>query len=490
MGDTGLGLDISAFTRGCVLVIGDVMIDAFVYGGVHRVSPEAPIPVVRVTSEREMPGGAANVASNIAALGGKAIIVGVIGDDEAGRRLQALIQATTNIVESLVVDGARPTTLKTRYIGNKQQVLRVDRECSLEISCETVREIITLFENNLDKADVVALSDYMKGVITDDMARFVIEKCREEGKAVIVDPKRENWDVFRGATLIKPNLQELARASRQPCKTDAEVNYAAEKMAEEFGVAVLLTRSDKGMSLYRAGVDPIHVRANAREVFDVSGAGDTAFATLAISIASNCCLDNAMKMSNIAAGVAVSKRGTATVNAGELLRAWAEEAKNSERIVSWREASDITKAWRALGYRVGFTNGCFDILHAGHVSLLAKAAARCDKLVVGINSDNSVRRIKGSSRPVQEETSRLKVMAALTSISLVTVFEEDSPLQLIDALKPDILFKGADYKEQDVVGRDLISSWGGKVEIIDLEEGFSTTAAIKRAVDQSTNAKN
>lgn len=477
-------LDVERLRSGSVLVVGDVMLDTFVYGQVSRISPEAPIPIVSVANERKMAGGAANVALNVAALGAHVAVVGLTGDDEAGRALQQLLSAEQHAVTAnLVVDVQRPTSLKTRYVGNNQQILRVDRESTAPAVGAIEGALIRAFKAHLAAAQVVAISDYGKGVLTDRVLTEVIGLCRDASIPIVVDPKRARWEAYRGSTVIKPNLQELARATGIDCHRGADVDRAAAQIVDSLGAAILLTRSQDGMSLYEPGRKPVHARAAAHEVFDVSGAGDTALAAFAVSLASHHSQSDAMQIANVAAGVAVTKLGTAVVSADELARAWTGDlfANPTGRVMSPAAAAAVCHDWRARGLRIGFTNGCFDILHAGHVSMLTKAASQCDRLVVALNSDASVRRLKGSDRPVQDEASRAHVLAALQAASLVTVFEEDTPLELIKLLKPDMLFKGADYSVSQVIGGDLVRSWGGEVVLVELVPGRSTTSAIRRA---------
>lgn len=486
-GDDGmmrLSHDISRLRQGSLLVVGDVMLDAFVYGNVARISPEAPIPILSVLEEMNAPGGAANVALNAAALGARAVVVGLVGDDSPGRELHALIgSARYPAVADFVVDAERPTTVKTRYVGNKQQILRSDRESTAPPRRAVEDNILARVAARLPAAQIVAISDYAKGVLTDRALTEIIATCRKAGVPVVIDPKRAHWEIYRGAAALKPNLRELAIATGIDCDCDERIDRAAMTVAAELGVQVLLTRSQNGMSLYRAGCAPAHARASTHEVFDVSGAGDTALAAFASALAADLSAVEAMQIANVAAGVAVTKLGTAIVTANELASACAagEAACPVERIATRERAAAICHHWKARGLRVGFTNGCFDLVHAGHVSMLAKAASRCDRLVVALNSDASVRRLKGDSRPVQTEQSRTQVMSAMEAASLVTVFDEDTPFELIKLLKPDVLFKGADYTEEQTVGGDLVRQWGGEVVLIDLVDGFSTSRAIRRA---------
>lgn len=484
-------IDSDRYRRASVLTIGDVMLDTFVYGDVTRISPEAPIPVLNIRSQNSMPGGAANVAANVAALGAQSTIISVVGRDEAGDNLhKALRSLHDNYKTQFIIDSKRPTSLKIRYIAGAQQLMRADWEVVEPIRPDTAAELLASVRRCVADHDIIALSDYGKGVLTDLVISSVIEIARAAGKIVIVDPKRLNFAGYRGATYIKPNLSELARATGMRCTTDDEAEAAANVVIAETGAAVLLTRSEKGISLFRAGGPPVHVRTTAREVFDVSGAGDTALAAFAAALAAGEPEDAAIHIANAAAGVAVSKRGTALVSFDELAASLSDGLffDAVEGVVSPERAAAIAKIWKGRGLKVGFTNGCFDIVHSGHVTMLGKAAAHCDRLVVGLNTDASVRRLKGPSRPVQVEASRVQVLANMKNVDLVTLFDDDTPLELIKAIEPDVLFKGADYSESQVVGGDFVKERGGKVVLIDLVENMSTTNAIRRAMGSQQTA--
>jgi D-beta-D-heptose 7-phosphate kinase/D-beta-D-heptose 1-phosphate adenosyltransferase len=478
------GLDIERLQKASVLVVGDVMLDIFVYGSVTRISAEAPIPILTVKEEVKMPGGAANVALNVSALGARVAVIGVIGADRAGEDLSELICSISYpVTADFVVDPDRCTTSKTRYIGNKQQILRSDRETTASAGPEIEDELLARIYGRIRDAHVVALSDYGKGVLTDRVLTEILRMCRRTGIPAIIDPKRSNWEIYRGASVIKPNLQELVRATGLDCTNEKIIEQAADKIIADLNVEILLTRSQDGMSLFRAGHRPEHTLASGYEVYDVSGAGDTALATFSSAIGAGSDMVTAMRIANVAAGIVVTKLGTAVVTFDELARACLDGEPHLpvEKVVSREVAAAICRNWKAQGLHVGFTNGCFDLVHAGHVSLLAKAASRCDRLVIALNSDASVRRLKGQGRPIQNESSRAQVTAALHAASLVTIFDEETPYELIELLKPDILFKGADYSEDEVIGGELVKLWGGKVELIELVEGLSTTKAIKRA---------
>lgn len=480
--------DTAQLANARILVVGDLMLDCFRYGSVARISPEAPVPVLSVTREQKMLGGAGNVLANIAALGGKAGLIAVIGDDEAGRRCAAMIADKGGDPTLLVQSPARPTTLKTRFISGSQQLLRCDEEDSSLLPEAIEDEIVAHFDRAIGDYDVVALSDYAKGLLTDRVLRHAIARCRALDKPVVVDPKRRDFTAYAGASVIKPNRSELAAYSGLPCRDLASSATAAALAMETTGAAILLTLSEDGMALFRPGHELAHFRATATEVFDVSGAGDTTLAIFCAGLASGMAMDDAALIANAGAGAVVRKLGTATLSSKEL--AHAVNKLNPTRIEAPQpgtgaictaaEAAHIVEAWKGDGLRVGFTNGCFDIVHAGHVQILRAARACCDRLVVGLNSDASIARIKGPARPVQAEASRAAVLAAMDPVDLVVVFDEDTPLSLIELLLPTDLIKGADYREDQVVGADIVKDHGGKVHLVDLLPGLSTTAAIAR----------
>jgi len=466
-----------------VLCVGDVILDRFIYGDVARISPEAPVPVLRLRETRTMLGGAGNVVHNIARLGGEAVLLGLIGADDSGAHLTGLIERIPGLTSACVTSRLRPTIAKTRYIAAGQQVVRADEESSLKVAPEEDAALLAALEGAIAGAKAVILSDYGKGVLSAAVIARAIALAHERRIPVLVDPKSEDFAAYRGATCITPNLRELAAAARLPVKTEAEVIAACRAvMADAQSEAILATRSEKGMLLVEADGGVHSVPARAREVFDVSGAGDTVIAVLALAHASGLSLAQAMRVSNAAAGVVVSKSGTATVELAELLHELDDAGENGARspVRSDAEAGAVVERWKQQGLVVGFTNGCFDILHAGHVSLLAAARSKCDRLVVGINSDASVSRLKGATRPINRLEHRCAVMAAIKYVDCVTSFDEDTPLRLITHLVPDVLFKGADYRAEDVVGGDVVRRAGGRVLLLDLVPGQSTTGIINR----------
>jgi D-beta-D-heptose 7-phosphate kinase/D-beta-D-heptose 1-phosphate adenosyltransferase len=468
-----------------VLVVGDVMLDRYIYGSVTRISPEAPIPIFNVEQERIMPGGAGNVAINVASLGASVTLTGVIGDDNDGSTIRRLLTGTGNIRCELIIDHNRPTTVKSRFVAVSQQLLRSDRERPEAISAERETELLERVKQCVNEIDAIALSDYAKGVLTDRVLSEIINMAWRARKPLIVDPKRADFRAYAGARLIKPNISELERAAGMTCDTEEAAEVAARDIVARTGSDVLLTRSEKGMSLYQAGAPTVHAHSAAKEVYDVSGAGDTALAVTTTGLAVGLTAEESMRLANAAAGLVVSKLGTSHVTREELslaLRlAASQENQAHDHILSLDQAVSISRAWQKQGFRVGVTNGCFDILHAGHIALLAKARSECDRLIVALNSDESVRRLKGTSRPVQTLASRASVLAALGCVDLVVPFEQDTPIDLIRALRPSVLIKGGDYVEAEVVGGSFVKSYGGRVVLVDLLPNLSTTSIIKRA---------
>jgi D-beta-D-heptose 7-phosphate kinase/D-beta-D-heptose 1-phosphate adenosyltransferase len=470
-----------------VLVVGDLMLDDFVYGEVSRISPEAPAPVLAVSRSEMVAGGAGNVARNLAALGARCVFVGVVGEDEAGRRLASDLASAPRIEAHLVVDPARPTTRKTRYVSehHSTHLLRADWELAAPVDAATEQALIAQALAALPRVGAVVLSDYAKGVLTPGLIAAVIAAARKAGKPVIVDPKRFDVTVYHGATLITPNRQELTVATGRDATTDDDAALAAEELRQKVGAtAVLVTRSEQGMTLVADGEAPVHVPAYAVKVLDVSGAGDTVVAVLAAMLASGAGFEPAMRAANAAAAVVVGKRGTATVSLAELrarILPAASLASEEKIVFDWSVLDLRLDVWRRQGLRIGFTNGCFDLLHPGHVRVLAQARAACDRLLVGLNGDASVKRLKGEGRPVQDAHARAEVLAALEAVDLVVVFDQDTPLELIQRVRPKVLVKGGDYIKESVVGREVVEAEGGEVILVETVPGHSTTSMIARS---------
>ena len=481
--DSELAGRVRHFADTCVLVLGDVMLDRYVSGSAHRLSPEAPIPVLRPSGSRTTLGGAANVALNVAALGGTAVLVGVVGDDPAGVELGRLLRDTAQVRADLVTAPHRPTTAKTRFMAGSHQLLRLDEETTEPLDAATAASVLARFEAALPRARVVVLSDYAKGVLCDGVLRAALDMAAAHGCMVIADPKRPDFAAYRGTTVLTPNEHEVRIATHIGAEHDAEADRAGRAALAATGAeAVLVTRSANGLTLVRRDEPALHLPTRARAVADVSGAGDTLVAALAVALGAGATLPEAAALANVTAGISVSKQGTATVTAAELLGTLHLEylVATDRKVATLEQALASVAAWRARRLKIGFANGCFDLIHPGHVRLLTEARAACDRLIVALNTDASVRRLKGPTRPVQSESARSTVMASLAPVDLVTLFDDDTPLALIRALRPDVLVKGADYTVEQVVGGDLVRGWGGRVLLVDLQQGHSTSGTIRR----------
>lgn len=471
---------VKQFSRASVLVVGDAMLDRYVYGEITRISPEAPVPILTVIREVAMPGGAGNVVRNLIALEGAAAFVSVVGDDQAGSDLTGLIGGQQGVEPWLLVQGGRTTTLKTRYIAQGQHLIRADREETMALPEKLAERLVRIATDAMAATSVTVLSDYRKGVLGADVAQRLIAAAKALGRPVIVDPKGTDYSRYAGADIVTPNRRELAEATGLSLTTEASIVAAAQVLLQRhnFG-AVLVTRAEDGMSLITP--DAIrHYPGEAREVFDVSGAGDTVVATLAAALAVQVPLFEAARLANIAGGIVVGKVGTAVARPNEILAAITPVTGALRKVVTPADAAEAAERWRMRGYKVGFTNGCFDLLHPGHVHLLEQCRAMCDRLIVGMNSDDSVKRLKGPTRPVHPEAARAAVLASLASVDLVCMFEDDTPLNILTLIKPDLLIKGADYTRETVVGADEVESWGGKLALAELLPGHSTTATLAR----------
>ncbi|WP_294389616.1 D-glycero-beta-D-manno-heptose-7-phosphate kinase [uncultured Sphingomonas sp.] len=469
---------------GCrVAVIGDLMLDSYLSGEVSRISPEAPVPVMRVQSEKSVPGGAANVAANLASLGLSVSMVGLAGQDVARDELVTALEKLGDVdCSGIIAAPGRRTTRKLRIIGAHQQIVRVDHEDVLPCTADVEDRFLTAAVAAIDAADVVIVSDYAKGVCSDRVLRQVLDHAAATAKKVVVDPKRADLAAYRGATVLTPNRKELHDATKMPVDSDEEVAAAVKVAQQSCGSDLLVTRSEKGMSFFPLDGAPVHLGTIAQAVFDVSGAGDTVVAVLAAALAAGLPFVEGMRMANHAAGIVVSKLGTASVTRAELAESLLAEGAPAEigdgALVSRDDAVTLRWAWQREKLTVGFANGCFDLLHPGHVSLIRQAADSCDRLIMALNSDASVKRLKGPSRPIQDEQARAQVMGALKGVAAVVIFDEDTPGELIDALQPDVLVKGADYTVDQVVGADVVQARGGRVVLAQLSPGHSTSRLV------------
>lgn len=467
-----------------VLCVGDVMLDRFIYGNVERISPEAPIPIFTATREERMLGGAGNVVRNLLSLGAEASFAAVVGDDAVATQLTSLVGSENHLTPYLISERGRISTKKTRYVAGGQQILRSDSETKKAITEDTTNKILELLLPELFNHHAIILSDYGKGVLTPAMCKRIITEARTRSVPVFVDPKARDVSIYAGATVLSPNLKELALASGvDSFADDAAIISAAQTLCRTYAFQyVLTTRGERGMTLVDAEGLVVHVDATASEVFDVSGAGDTVIATLAATYAAGAPMPLAVELANLAGGIVVGRLGTAVVHRTDLTAALYTHRTQAlqQKILPRDTALATVTNWKRDGLRVGFTNGCFDIMHAGHIQLLSDARAHCDKLVVALNTDASVRGLKGPTRPVNAEMDRAQVLAALGVVDAVVLFDEETPLELLKLLTPDVLMKGADYKKEQVVGWELVESYGGRVELLPLKDGYSTTNIIKK----------
>ena len=467
-----------------ILIIGDLILDHYIQGAVNRISPEAPVPVLSQASERDVLGGAGNVANNILALGADAILVGVVGQDGPGNRFIELA-GQTGISFAPIFDRSRRTTQKTRLLGGQQQLLRVDNEDLTQIDEKIEEEIINVFVAMCIGASAIIISDYKKGLLTPRVLREVISFAGVHSIPTFIDPKGSDYRAYVGANYIKPNRAELEILSGIKCDKLSDVERAAKFLSSETGSTILVTLSQDGMILFSTDGQSFSLPTLAREVFDVSGAGDTAIAAFAFAISQNASPQLAASFANVASGIAVSKIGTASVSFQEILHAsqkthFIDEADQAQHF-SLSEAVEVAQNWRRRSFKVGFTNGSFDLLHPGHIALLREAAAQCDRLIVAINSDASVKRLKGSLRPIQNDMARADVVSAIGCVDHVVIFDEDTPLEAIMAICPDVLIKGADYAETEIVGADFVKKNGGKIVRVELKQGHSTTNLVTRS---------
>ncbi len=508
----GSSSDIVAAMAGVsVLVVGDIMLDKFVYGAVNRISPESPVPVLSVSREDVMLGGAANALASLVGLGVRGQLLSVVGDDDHGRALVQKVRDLGVDSEGVVVDADRPTIVKTRFLAGHQQMLRADYEKKHAVPEDITAQLLAKAEAMISDVQAVVLSDYDKGLLSAGFIAALIKLARAVGVPVIVDPKGQDYSLYSGASAVTPNKKELSEASRGAAvESDAEVVAAATALIERSGVeAVVATRSGDGISVVQEHAEPVHLRTVDIEVFDVSGAGDVVIATIAAAVAVGASLPDAAGLANVAGGIAVSKVGTSPIRVQELLEALQEggvadiqthvarglnaELAKADRVrqagvSDWQEAQEQVKRWRARGLKVGLTNGCFDILHYGHVNYLNEARGKCDRLIVAMNSDASVRVLKGEMRPVHDEDSRASVLGALGSVDMVVMFgaekagDDNTASALIEKLQPDIYFKGGDYTVEQIPEAAGVIAYGGVVEVMPIYEGHSTTGSIKKMV--------
>jgi len=468
-------LSMPRFDQAAVLVVGDVMLDRYWHGGTSRISPEAPVPVVKVEQSEDRPGGAGNVALNVSALGAAGYLVGVTGKDADAEALGQRLKAAGVHCDFQQIEGL-PTITKLRVISRHQQLIRLDFEESfLEADWGDFEEKVKAL---LERVEVVILSDYGKGALRDHQK--LIKMARDAGKLVLADPKGCDFDKYRGATLITPNLHEF-EAVVGPCADEKDLVQKGADLLERLALdALLVTRGEHGMTLIRKNEPELHLPARAREVYDVTGAGDTVISVLASALAAGKELPQAVALSNLAAGIVVGKLGTAAISAPELRRAVQKEQGAERGVMTEAQLLVAIEDARAHGERIIFTNGCFDILHAGHVGYLEQARKLGDRLIVAINSDASLKRLKGEGRPINPVERRMAVLAGLGAVDWVTSFADDTPEQLLELFKPDIVVKGGDYSKDEVVGWEIVEAYGGEVKVLSFLDDCSTTAIVAK----------
>jgi D-beta-D-heptose 7-phosphate kinase/D-beta-D-heptose 1-phosphate adenosyltransferase len=475
----------SLFTRAQgvrALVIGDLMIDEYLWGKAERISPEAPVQVVDVVREELRLGGAGNVANNLVALGCGVTVCSVIGGDENGTILRHVFTGKGVDVAGIFEDPMRRTSKKSRVVAAHQQIVRIDRESREPLRAEFEEKINAFIAGHAAEYDVILVSDYLKGVLTEGVLATIAGIGRKNGIPVVIDPKGSDYGKYRGATILTPNRREAELASGVNILDEESLSTAAAALLQKGELAALLiTRSEEGMSLFQAGGHTVHIPTVAREVYDVTGAGDTVLAVIGLVLACGGGFEQAARLANVAAGIAVGKLGTSTVSPAEIISEVGRDHRDSDAKIKNRDVlAAIIADERKKGKRVVFTNGCFDLLHVGHVKYLQKARAFGDLLILGLNSDASVRRLKGDKRPLIGEEERAHLLAALDCVDYVVLFDEDTPQKLIESIQPLVLVKGGDYSPEGVVGKDVVESYGGRVELVEFVDGKSTTNIIEK----------
>ena len=476
----------SSSERPKILVVGDLILDEYIWGNVNRISPEAPVPILETRSENLALGGAANVANNLVGLGCEVHLCGAIGQDEKGDKLLKTIHDRSIQTEGIFRFVHRPTTSKIRVIAHNQQILRIDKEDDRPITEKTEQKLIQYINQVIPGMDGIICSDYQKGLLTDKVINAIMHRAQKSKKPVIVDPKSSDFSLYKGATVITPNEREVARSVPIKIRDDEDLGRAAEYLLNlTRAQAILVTRGKDGMSLYQNKEKLVSIPTVAKEVFDVTGAGDTVISVFGMAVFMGFDYQEAAWLSNMAASVVVGKVGTAVVTLEEINEFLHEEMlRTSHTVLELAELKKIISLAKSTEKKVVFTNGCFDIIHGGHIEFLQKAKSLGDILVVGLNTDQSVKQLKGENRPIKNEQERANILAALKYIDYITLFSETTPEKLIREIRPDILVKGNDYKIDEVVGREIVEGYGARVELIPIVQGHSTTSTLEQIVNK------
>jgi len=469
-----------------VLVIGDLILDEYLWGGMTRISPEAPVPILETKSENLSLGGAANVANNLAALGCEVYLIGALGQDEKGERLLKLIQEKGIHTEGIFRFVHRPTTSKMRIIAHNQQILRIDKEDNRPITAETETKIIQFTNQILPEMAGVICSDYQKGVLTEKVVKNLMHRAQNTKKQVIVDPKSSDFSLYKGATVLTPNQKEVERSVPIKINSTEDLERAGEYLLTlTRAEALLVTRGKDGMTLYQNKENPVDIATVAREVYDVTGAGDTVVSVFGMALFGGFSFQDAAWLSNMAGSIVVGKLGTAVVTSSEINEFLEEELLRTARtVLTLEELKKLVSLAKSTAKTVVFTNGCFDLIHGGHIEFLQKAKSLGDILVIGLNSDASVRSLKGDGRPIKSQKERANILSALKYVDYITIFDESTPEHLIGEIRPDILVKGDDYNIDEVVGREIVEGYGARVELIPIVKGLSTTNTVEQILEK------
>ncbi len=468
-----LKLSLDTFCKTKILLIGDIMLDKYVFGNIERISPEAPVPVFLSKRKKTVLGGAGNVFNNLSSLGAKVTIISTIGKDLVAKEIKKLIKKNKQCKFYLYEEKDLISTCKTRYLTNNQQIIRVDEEQNDSISSDAEKFIINRYKKEIKGKDIIVISDYNKGVVTHSLCKQVINLAKKEKIPVIIDPKNKDFSIYKNATLITPNQQEANYIAKLNCNTNKEAEKCAKYISKKFKIdTVLITRGEKGLTLVNKK-KVYHVPTKKIEVYDVSGAGDTVIAIVSVCLANNMNLEDILTLANKAAGKVIGKIGTSTINKIDLVQDF--DSKYKAKLTNLSNLLKMIKDDKKRGLKIGFTNGCFDILHSGHISYLKSSKQLCDKLIVAINSDTSVKKIKGNTRPLNSQDKRALILESLNFIDYVIIFNDLTPLKLIMKIKPDLITKGGDYKNTNIVGANAVKKWGGKSYILEHITGESTS---------------